>query len=266
MRTRGVLIVVAAVATSLAVHSVITRVRAQGVPEYEFTVEERVGPTGGDHKVTKTYFRRADGTSGYIIRDTLKLNGRTATTAFYQSPKESAEIAVQVEGGLRTTYPVPPEVAQAWALDHVEADCTRKYDGAQKTGEVQLAGITAQQLRLADAVQEADYYVAPSLGCATLKEHHRWKSDTGAFVSWTDVELLNLKVGPPSSEYFDLYVGAREVPPSEGRLQIHALLHPGEPVPECYVKGNAKHDAVYNSARDEAVKGWPSLEEATKSK
>jgi hypothetical protein len=252
-----------ALAVLLAAAGVYTRraVHAQGESEYEFTVVERVGligkPAAATNDVSKTYFRRADGTSGSIIRETR--NGHTATTVSYKSPKENAEIAAVVGRGVRVTYPMPPEVVQLWFTSPHQPDCAASVKGLKKTAELQLSGVNVQRLWESNTVEDVEYYAAPSLGCATLKAHHLWKDSSGTFTSWTDVELVSLKLGPPDPGYFDLHLGARDVRPSEFRTEVRALLYPGEATPDCYAKGNMKVDAAYQKARDAAARNWALL-------
>jgi hypothetical protein len=242
-----------------------TRIAAQeqNIGEFEFTVVEKLStvtsalPPIDSGAVTKTYFRRSDGTSGHIIRETR--NGRTATTANYLSPNRSAEVVVQVEGGIQSTYPVPPDVVRHWISPPVRSQCTGKYNGSDRVGETQLFGVPVEILRLVSSDEEGDFYVAPSLDCATLEEHHKWKDQAGNVVSLTDVELVDLKLGPPSPTYFELDAGAREAAPSEARGVIRSLLFPGELVPECWMQVNERVDSVYHRRREEAAKGWPRL-------
>lgn len=234
------------------------------ISEYEFTVSERLGPANqtdpypGGATVTKTFFRRKDGISGYAIRD--QRSGTTVTTVEYFSPGQQARIVVLVDKKLKTTYPVPPQQAQAWASPPQLADCSERYMDAKKIGETQLMGVAVEKLKAENNTEIVETYAAPSLGCEALQVRHQWKDATGAYTSWTNEDLVNVRIGPPSPSYFDLDADSQEVPPSTARMAIRALLHPNEPAcPQCYVDGNSRSDASYYSAREQAQKGWPDV-------
>ncbi|HEY7302815.1 MAG TPA: hypothetical protein VH601_01775 [Bryobacteraceae bacterium] len=256
---KKILVIIAAVTVALAIYTK-KAVHAQGLTEFEYTTVEKVGMLNGiplpfePSSVTKTYFRRKDGISGSIIKETRK--GRTVTTASYRSPKDNAEVTVQVDANIRTTYPAPPEAVRNWVSFPVLDDCRRAYNASQLYGQTELSGVMVQKLRQINKSEEAEFYVAPSLGCAVLEEHHKWKDAQGAFVSWTNVELVDLKLAPPNPAYFDLGAGATEASPSEARRVIRSLLYPGEPIPDCYEKSNAKFDLMYHRRAKEAARGW----------
>jgi hypothetical protein len=259
---RRVLLLVAVVSVSIAIYFRIS-VHAQTPLEFEYTTTDNAGmlngtvPADQPTSVTKTYFRRADGTSGYMIRE--KGTGQTVTTVHYRIPKQKAEVAVQVDGNLRTTYPVPEAEAKAWASPPVMTDCHSTYRSSQLIGWTELSGVSVQKLRLVNSEMEAEYYVAPSLSCATLEAHHKWKNAKGVFVSWTNEDLVDLKIGPPNPAYFDLDSGAREAEPSEARALIQSLLHPGEPIPEGWQKANTRLDAMHRRRLEAAARGWVPL-------
>lgn len=245
---KRILLITAVISLGLAIYT-RTVARGQTAPEYEFTTVENVGTMDGTpvnttlSSVRKTYFRRSDGISGMMIRETRK--GNTATVIRYRKPKQNAEIVVQVDGKVASKYPVPQKTAEVWASHSMPTDCRGMFNGFQVVGEVELGGVRAQRLHLVNGTEDAEYYAAPSLDCAPLVEHHKWKNSQGAFVSWTNVELVEIKPGPPNPAWFDLDIGAREAAPSEARRIVRSLLYPGEPEPECWTKTGAKLDAVY---------------------
>jgi len=266
---RRLLLLLAVISISLAVYA---KIRAQentafgqqpAASEYEFTIVETLGPANQStpypnvSPVTKTYFRRKDGIAGSIIRDTK--NGRTANTVEYLNPEQATRTVVFAEGKLKTTYPVYPEKAKLWASLVTVADCSKNYAGWKLTGEAQLFGVTVQKLESDNSTAKVVSYHAPTLGCAMLQERHEWKDKKGAFESWTNDDLVGLRLGPPNPAYFDLDNGAREAPPSEARMAIRAFLFPSERAcPNCYVNGNSRADARYYALREEAQKGWSS--------
>jgi hypothetical protein len=234
------------------------------VPEYEFTVSERLGPANhadpypGGAVVTKTFFRRKDGTSGYAIKD--QRNGTTVTTVEYLSPAQQARIVVLVEKKLKTTYPAPPQQAQEWASPPQLADCSERYIGSTKIGDTQLMGVAVEKLKTENNTETMEAYAAPSLACAALQVRHQWKDAKGVYTSWTNDDLVSVRIGPPSPSYFDLDADSKEVPPSTAQMAIRAMLHPNEPAcPQCSIDGNRRSDARYYAAREQAQKGWPDV-------
>jgi len=259
---RRILLLVAVLSGTIAFYFRMS-VHAPTPIEFEYTTTENAGMLNGTvpavqpTSVTKTYFRRADGISGYRIRE--KGTGQTVTTVDYRIPKQKTEVVVQVDGHLRTTYPVPEAEAQAWASPPTMTDCRSTYNGSQVIGWAELSGVSVQKLRLVNSEMEAEYYVAPSLSCATLEAHHKWKDAKGVFVSWTNEELVNLKIGSPNPAYFGLDSGAREAEPSEARAVIQSLLHSGEPISESWRKANARVDAMHRRRLEAAARGWTPL-------
>ena len=168
-------------------------------------------PSEGTPAISRVYFGRSDGSRG--VRTAEVIGGRLCTTTTSWNTMSREEVSASDCVLMKTTMPFSRVPFLARPL----TTCAASIAEFKPVGVETIQGLRLERYEGDSKSAKSVTYVAPELGCLTLKEYHWWKNPSGEVTSTTFTEPIEVRLGTHEPALFDIPANLREVPPSERR-------------------------------------------------
>lgn len=202
-------------------------------------------PAEGLPTIARVYFARKDGSIGQRTAEVY--NHRPCTSTTYWDASLSEEVSSSDCVAMKSTVPFT-SFPRSPAIPRPSC-----YAGREDrfTGDETIQGLRVERMEVDNQDVKAVTFVAPSLGCLTVRGLYYWKGKDGQVANTTFDEPVEIKIGSPDPSLFQTPSHFSEVPPSERKDAQDKYFTGANEGAACLRDGNERDDKRYFAARKE---------------
>jgi hypothetical protein len=222
-------------------------------PEYQIrmvTTMAVMSPQTSDHRpmtIERVHAGKKDGSKASRTTEIINLRPCTTTTSW----DVTSHLQVTSSDCVKMKSTVPFSTPPGDLARPPVPTCKAMMDVTEPAPTVEnIQGLSVERFEYDNPTERQTLYLAPSLGCMTVRALHFWKGPGGAIVSTTFEEPVEIKLGSHDPEIFSVPPSDyREVPPSERRNALGTYFSGQPRAAACLQPGNDRQDKKYLEAR-----------------